>query len=132
MIKLKYILFAKSTMVDQRNQLTVSQITESIEAQALPANYLESSFVVTFERDVQKDPEIKQGYEIILHLNKTKIGSSQFDLDFKGKKINRIIMDIPVLTLTEIGTLKFEVCFGNKVLGEYTVEVIKSQKSLTA
>lgn len=124
MIKVKYILFAKSVVIDQRSlQVTANNIIEEISAPKFPSIIPESNLIICFTRNIEDDAQIK--LKLKAFINDKVIGFQDIDVDFKNVKINRTVVDFQTFPITETGTLKFELRNNkNKKIASYQVDVV--------
>ncbi|HRH63904.1 MAG TPA: hypothetical protein PLI68_11305 [Bacteroidia bacterium] len=125
MIKSKFILLAKSATVDSlTSQLSINSVIEELSAPLVPSVLGESVVVVVFERDENDDSY----YDIMFNLysNNRKVGHKEIGLDFKDFTRNRLLLSLPILSLTEFGKLKFEFTLKSKVIASLIVNVIKA------
>ena len=126
MITIKYFLFAKSATIDSfNNQLSVYNIIEELHSSEVPSILADSALAICFERDIAKDAS-PEHITVSIEVNGKSAGEQNFTIDFLSTSRNRTLLNIPFLQLNEFGKLTFNIKLNRKLLGSYTLKVIKT------
>lgn len=116
------MLLAKSAVTDSNtNSLSIFEVVEGLETEALPANLTSVSCVILFERDIKKDPN-KVKVNFSFKNNGNLIKTQEVPIDFQKKKRNRTIVNLGV-EVHKFGNISFEVSYRKKLIGTYVVDI---------
>lgn len=122
MIRLKLLFCARGVMVDeQSNTASVYSIIEEITPESLPLLIPTVMVLVLLERDEEDEPQ--QQWSLRVTLNDQVVLDHQAEVDFEDKTRHRTIVTLGGLPVLQAGILRFGCFLGDKMLGEYVVNV---------
>jgi hypothetical protein len=130
MIECQLSLLAKAAIRDvETNAISIFHIIEEINAVSFPVFFHDLAFFAYLVKD-NTDPSVTEiVFEISMDGDASPIIGMRLNIDFEGKRGNRIIVKIAGLPIPRPGVLKAELHTADKSkrIGSYDVIVLKPE-----
>ena len=122
---------AQNVIIDQRtNTLSIINLLQDVLVSTFPSGIPLIDYLCMFEKE-DGEPEIVKGLELIVCNDDEEILKLGFDIDFKGKRRSRIIINMSGLSIKKQGSLDFTLKSGESILASNKIPVsLKSEASI--